>query len=435
MRAYSKYKNSGIAPIGDIPSEWGTVRLKAVFDEINDRYDTSTDETLPLLSVSEYYGVAERAEKIDDDAILVRATTLDGYKMCKAGDFVSNIMLAWKCAMGMSPKDGIVSPAYCVYRVKPGFNVSYYHYLLRTGSYGEIYKTHSTGIIDSRLRLYTDEFFSIYVPVPSEEEQALIASSLDNLTAQIDQVISEAKASIDEYKQWKASIIYEAVTKGLNPNSEMTESGIGWIGKVPRGWRVQKLKTLLSKPLQYGAIESGVEYSDTLPRYIRITDVTADGDLKEEGKLSLTEEMATGYILDEGDILFARSGGTVGKAFYYQSKYGRSAFAGYMIRAKVNSNIINPKLVYYATLSANYDNWKATTMTQATIQNIGANKYNELYIVVPPLSEQEKVVEFIEQQGEKIDAIIKEKEALIQDLEALKKSLIFEVVTGKRKVV
>ena len=262
-----------------------------------------------------------------------------------------------------------------------------------------------------------------------------MALYLDEKVERIDFLISEAKASIEEYKSWRASIIYEAVTKGLDPNVEMKDSGVEWIGKIPVGWNVRKLKQLISEALQYGANETGLEYDESLPRYIRITDVDSNGNLKKEGKLSLPEEVASDYVLEDGDILFARSGGTVGKAFYYKAEYGKAAFAGYMIRAKVDAKIIDPKLVYFATLAANYNDWKSTVMTQATIQNIGANKYNEFYIVVPEKEKQTILVNYIEEKTKEIDNIISEKEALIVDLEAYKKSLIFEVVTGKRRVV
>ena len=276
---------------------------------------------------------------------------------------------------------------------------------------------------------------SLFIPLPELYEQRKIIDYLDKENGIIDSLIDEAKASIEEYKAWKASIIYEAVTKGLDKDVEMKDSGMDVIGNVPNAWSVCRLKNVISIPLQYGANETGVPFDAALPRYIRITDVTSDGRLKEEGKLSLTEEMAVGYILEDNDILFARSGATVGKAFLYRSEYGRSAFAGYMIRAKINKSIIHPKIVYYTTMSSHYENWKASMAVQATIQNIGANRYNELPIVVPIMEEQERIVSYLDDQSMKIDTLIYEKESLISDLEAYKKSLIFEAVTGKWKVV
>ena len=143
-------------------------------------------------------------------------------------------------------------------------------------------------------------------------------SYLDSACSDIDTAITEAKASIEDYKLLKQSIITKAVTKGLNPNVPMKSSGIAWIGKIPEHWTISKLKYLLNSPLQYGANESGIPYEAELPRYIRITDIDLDGNLKNDSMLSLSENQASGYILEDEDILLARSGATVGKAFYYQ---------------------------------------------------------------------------------------------------------------------
>ena len=437
MRTYSNYKYSGISPIGDIPSEWNTVRLKAVFDEVNDRYDTSLDESLPLLSVSEYYGVAERAEKIEDEAILIRASTLDGYKKCKAGDFVSNIMLAWKCAMGKSPKDGIVSPAYCVYRIKPGVNISYYHYLLRTGSYGEIYKTHSTGIIDSRLRLYTDEFFSIYVPVPTEKEQATIASFLDDKVARIDHVIDEAKASIEEYKQWKASIIYEAVTKGLDPEAEMVDSGVEWIGMMPNEWRVAKLKNFIDILPGYAFPSEGF-LPEGIP-LLRGINVTPNG-IRWDDVVYWNEE-DTAYLkpfaLEIGDVVMGLDRPWISSGTRIATIHEQDV-PSYLLQRVCRIRVINQadiRFVKYWLASDSFMKSLATETTGISVPHISTNQIQNFVVAMPTLEIQERICDYLDNTCARIDSLISEKDLLIADLEAYKKSLIFEVVTGKRKVV
>ena len=152
-------KDSGIAWIGEIPEDWEIARIKQLFSEVNDRCESSENYT--LLSVSEYYGIAPKSEKISDDDMLTHAETLDGYKICKENDLVMNIMLAWKRALGVSKYVGIVSPAYCVFRKKRNMYVMYFHYLFRTDIYANLFKQYSTGIIDSRLRLYPDKFLSL----------------------------------------------------------------------------------------------------------------------------------------------------------------------------------------------------------------------------------------------------------------------------------
>lgn len=169
-------KDSGIEWVGNIPAHWDVQKNKRLFVEVNNKCLATDNYT--LLSVSEYYGVAPRNEKIKDGDFETRAESLNGYKICRKGDIVMNIMLAWKKATARTAYDGIVSPAYCVYRGK-GIETSYYHYVFRTNGCADYFGLHSTGIIDSRLRLYTDAFFNLNSPVPPIDEQKNIATYLD----------------------------------------------------------------------------------------------------------------------------------------------------------------------------------------------------------------------------------------------------------------
>lgn len=210
---------------------------------------------------------------------------------------------------------------------------------------------------------------------------------------------------------------------------EMKDSGIDCIGQIPSDWGLMRFKFCLAEQLKYGANESGVEYQPDLPRYIRITDINSDGTLKEEGKLSLNEEQADGFLLKDGDILFARSGATVGKSFLYKSEYGNSAFAGYLIKASVNK-IVNPEFVNYITQSSYYDIWKDQIFTQATIQNISAEKYNQLPIVIPSKEEQQHIVNFLNKKTDAINSIIQKQKDIVIKLSEYKQSMITQVVTN-----
>ncbi|MBE6066106.1 MAG: hypothetical protein E7211_00180 [Clostridium lundense] len=216
---------------------------------------------------------------------------------------------------------------------------------------------------------------------------------------------------------------------------EMKDSGVEWIGKIPKEWDVKRLKQVILEPLKYGANESA-ELDDTnLPRYIRISDFDQDGNLRCETFKSLSYEKAKDYYLEEGDILFARSGATVGKTFLFKRYKGKACFAGYLIKATANEKIIESEFLYKFTQSKGYENWKNSIFMQATIQNIGADKYKELKLTIPKKKEQKKIVNFLLEKTSQFDSIISKKEALIQRLEEAKKSLISEVVTGKVKVV
>lgn len=213
----------------------------------------------------------------------------------------------------------------------------------------------------------------------------------------------------------------------------MKDSGIEHIGFIPENWKCSALKYNLSEAMKYGASETGVEYSDELPRYIRITDIDANGCLKEEGKLSLTKEQANGYILKDKTVLFARSGGTVGKSFLYRKSDGEAAFAGYLIAAVVDQRKILPEwLMFYTNCSA-YKEWTNAIFTQATIQNIGADKYSNMPIPVAPIESQKRIVEYLNDRCFHIDSLIKDIHNEIELLEQYKKSIIYDSVCYGKK--
>jgi len=201
-------KDSGVKWIGLIPEHWELQRFKSIFTECKSVTETGQED---LLSVSEYYGVARRIDKMEDGEYESRADSLVSYKVCKKDDLVINIMLAWKRGLGFSDFDGIVSPAYAVYR---GKNIAphYFHYLMRTDMYVAEYKRNSKGIIDSRLRMYTDRFNNIMAIVPPLSEQQAIAAYLDEKCSKIDAATENIGKQIDALKRLKRALINEVVT-------------------------------------------------------------------------------------------------------------------------------------------------------------------------------------------------------------------------------
>lgn len=438
-------KDSGVEWIGEIPREWEVKRVKSC---ISDR-------------TAGNWGEDEKNN--EDDFICIRVADFDYERMRikKANNYtkrnynkaiVKKLLLKENDILIEKSGGGEKTPvgrtiifkekfpalyANFIERLRVNFNIvnpMFLQYLFVTfykNKYILNYIKQTTGIQNLDI---TSMLTNERVVLPPLEEQEKIANYLDKKVSDIDLIIEKTKATIEDYKKYKQSIITEAVTKGINPNVEMKDSGIEWIGEIPREWEVKKLKYLLNSSLQYGANETGIQFDNQLPRYIRITDILANNNLKEEGKLSLTEIMAKEFILNEGDLLFARSGGTVGKTFLYQSKFGRCAFAGYLIRANVNNKIMNSKFLYYYTLSSCYEIWKNNIFIQSTIQNIGADKYSNLLITTPPLEEQNQIAEYLDKKTSEIDTLITKKEALIAKLEEYKKSLIYECVTGKKEI-
>mgnify|MGYP002520553882 CR=1 FL=1 len=415
-------KDSGIDWIGKIPDEWKINKIDSLYTLRNTKV---SDKNYPPLSVT-MKGIVPQlatAAKSDDG---------DNRKLVKKGDFVINSRSDRRGSSGISNYDGSVSLINTVLTPREKMNPDYYNWLFHTVQFEDEFYKWGHGIVDDLWTTRWQDMKNISVLVPPEEAQEKIAGFLDKKCSEIDSVIEESKKSIEEYKAWKQSVIFEAVT-GKNLSCKKKNSGIEWLGEIPETWEVCKLKYLLKSNLQYGANSSGIEFNENLPRYVRITDIKSSETLYEKGKLSLSEEDSRGYLLQDGDILFARSGATVGKTFLYHSNIGKAAFAGYLIRAQLNENL-NPKFLSYYTLSSGYDEWKNRIFIQATIQNIGADKYANMQIPLPPLSEQESIAKFLDKKCAQIDSLISEKQSLIKDLAEYKKSLIFEAVTGKRRV-
>lgn len=212
------------------------------------------------------------------------------------------------------------------------------------------------------------------------------------------------------------------------------DSGVEWIGEIPAGWEVLRLKNLLVTSMQYGATEAGCDFSSSLPRYIRITDIDEMGRLKNNDRKSLASELAAPFLLEDCDLLFARSGATVGKSFLYRSEYGEAAFAGYLIRARPDQKKMIPRLLELWTQSGCYESWKNAIFNQATIQNIGADKYSVMPLPVPPLPEQQAIADYLDAKTAEIDSLIADKQRQVELLREYRKSLISEAVTGKFKV-
>lgn len=210
-------KDSGIEWIGKIPKHWNIQRNKDVFVESKKLSSNGKED---LLSVSEYTGITIRPKDFETGNNSSRADSLTKYKVCKREDLVINIMLAWKTGLGVSAFLGIVSPAYCVYRPKNSIFSKYYHYLFRTEIYTAEFKRNSTGIISSRLRLYSDKFFAIQIIVPPKEEQIQIANYLDEKTSKIDKIVSKINDQIETLKEFRKTLINNIVTGKVRVQDE-----------------------------------------------------------------------------------------------------------------------------------------------------------------------------------------------------------------------
>ena len=406
-------KNSGVAWIGDVPENWKVLRNKNLIYEINEKCTDTTD--LPLLSVSEYYGVAPRADKIHDGQIVSRAETFEGYKICHQDDVVMNIMLAWKRAQAVSSFNGIVSPAYCVYRKKNNskLDMTFFNYLIRSDLYISVFKRFSTGIIDSRLRLYPEKFLALHSHVPPTYEQHKIAKHLNKACNNIENLINNQEQQIEKLKQYKQSLITEVVTKGLNPDVPMKDSGIEWIGKIPNNWQIVRFRFIAK-------ITTGNQ--DT-------QNATADGNYPFYVRSPIVEKSDT-YTFEGPGILMAGDGAGAGRVFHLvDGKYAvhQRVYRFYDFKFIVPELL---KLFLETQFSTVMDYGSAKT----TVPSVRLPMIQDFPVCIPTKAEQMKMITYLRDKIKKIDSLIAIKQEKINKLNDYKKSLIYEYVTGKREV-
>ncbi|MCL1670779.1 restriction endonuclease subunit S [Elizabethkingia ursingii] len=424
MKRYNNYKGSGLDWIGEIPEEWKIQRIKTLFKEINERsFDGSED----LLSVSQYTGVTKKSDKIGDGDLLTNASTLEGYKIVSKDDLVSNIMLAWNGSLGFSPYNGITSPAYSIYRLKSKEEKTFFHYLFRTEKYKAEFKRQSSGVIESRLRLYTDDFFSIYAILPSLPEQQAIASFLDEKTAKIDQTISIKEKEIELLKKRRQILIQKAVTKGLDDKVKFKDSGVEWIGAIPEHWEVRKLRNCLK------AVSVKNKAHMTLLSITREKGVIIrDKDNQEENHNFIPDDLSGYKMIKKGQF-------GMNKMKAWQGSYGISQYDGIVSPAYFIFNLTNkviPEYFHLAIRSSVYVPFfvKASDGVRIGQWDLNKNRMNEIPFFIPNNIEQKKIVLFIEELESRTAKAISLKQQEIEKLKEYKTVLIDNVVTGKIKV-
>lgn len=428
MEKYSEYKDSGVKWLGKIPSHWKLLHLRNFLTLFSEKGFPDS----PLLSVTREKGVILRDKDNKEENHNYVPEDLSGYKHLNVGDFVINKMKSWQGSYGVSDYEGIVSPAYFTCKVR-GVVPSFFSMAIRSVAYIGFFMQYSKGIRVDQWDLDPNSMKDIPFVLPPTEEQTCIVAYLNEVTKKIDEAIAQQHKMIDLLNERKQIIINSAVTKGLNPNVAMKDSGVDWLGEIPENWNLFRLKYLLNERLMYGANESAESDDTTFPRYIRITDIDENGNLRDDTFKSLPFKKAKPYLLKKGDILLARSGATAGKSFLFEGNID-ACFAGYLIKASFSSKII-PRFFMYYTYSGVYDKWKKGIFIQATIPNIGADKYANLTVLLPSINEQNEIIYYLDRETEKINNAIEYCRQKIFLLQERKQIIINEVVTGKVKVL
>lgn len=382
MEKYSEYKDSGVQWLGKIPKHWDIIKAKYLWNEV---FSFSENGSENLLSVSQYDGVTQAKNES-------RSESLKGYKKVAKDDLVINIMLAWMGGLGVSEYNGIVSPAYCVYRLKKAANPKFMHYLYKTPIYLAEFARHSTGVIPSRWRMYTDDFGQVLTLVPPIDEQDMIVSYLDKVTSKIDEAIAQQQKMIDLLNERKQIIINNAVTKGLNPDVPMKDSGVDWIGEIPEHWEVMKTLFTLSMPITDGPHETPLLYEDGIPFVSAEAVSMGNGGINFNhirGYISKTfyDECCKKYTPQRYDIYMIKSGATTGKVAIVETDVKFTIWSPLAV-FRCNQQIMNPYYLFFVLQSKFYQLQVQLGWSYGTQQNIGMRTLEKLKVTVPPVCEQ-----------------------------------------------
>ena len=395
--------------LGDVPEHWQQKPIWSLFKRIK-RTNFPTER---LLSVYRDYGVIPKDSR--DDNHNRASEDLTPYQLVCANDLVINKMKAWQGSIAISELRGIVSPAYYIYQPKAEYHSKYIHFLIRSAYYIQSYKNYSKGIRVNQWDLESEAFTHIDLLLPSLDEQQKIVAFLDTETTRIDNLIAKQEKLIELLEEQRKSIISHAVTKGLNPNAPMKDSGVEWLGEVPEHWIISRVKfnfrNLDSKRIPLTSEERSYRQG-VYPYY------GASGII----------DYVNSFIFEEDLVLFSEDGANLAYrsmpiAFVAKGKYWVNNHAHIL---KPFDNLT----AYWACVLESVD--VNLSITGATQPKITAENLGNICISFPPSFEERlSINNYILEESLKIDTLILKQNQLIEKLKEYRSSIISHAVTGK----
>lgn len=418
----SKLKDSNIEWLGKIPSNWNLIKGKYLFTLRTTKGNTKQVE---LLSPTQEYGVIPQKlyEKLTGmrPVKLKSNTDLNQMKSIYKGDFCISLR-SFQGGFEYSNYDGIVSPAYQVFYPSKQVNRNYFKYLFKDKSFIQKLNSYTMSLRDGKNIAFSD-FGNTYLPFPALDEQNKIADFLDKKVSQIDDISKKIQQEITDLEEYRKSIITKAVTKGLNPNVPMKDSGIPWIGKIPQNWKIIKGKylfRLLSKP---------VKKDDQVITCFRDGQVTLRVKRRTTGFTMSDQEI--GYQgIDKGDLVVHGMDGFAGAIGISDSR-GK----GSPVLNVLDSNQDKKYMMYCLRATAQLGVFQALAKgIRVRSADTRWSTLANLKYAIPPQSEQANVVNYLSNNSYKLNAIIQAKKDLVEKLNQYKQSIIYEYVTGKKQV-
>ena len=430
LQKYPAYKDSGVEWLGEIPEKWNSLPIRAIFEERNEKNEGP--QTDFILSVTKDRGVIPYDEKgqIGNN----KSEDIERYKVVYPNDFVINKMNVVIGSLGMSKYLGAFSQVYLVYKPKTtDIHIEYYSYLFSNPAFYKSLIRYCTGIMELRESLNKTEFKKLVLPFPDYRTQTSIATFLDAKCGKIDAAIAQKQQLIELLKERKQVIIQNAVTKGLDPEIKMKDSGVEWIGEIPEHWDFTQIKKIASTTSGSTPSSGNITeyYNGDIP-WVRTMDLN-DGVLFDVTE-KITEKAVKDTsckVLPENAVCVAMYGGpgTIGK-------HAILKFRGTLNQAVCGilpSKKLVPFFLYYYTKFYR-PHWMIVAKGSRVDPNINQDEVKKMFITLPSLDEQKAIVAYIEDENSKMERAIELQQQQIEKLKEYKSNLIDAAVTGKVKI-
>ena len=426
FKSYPKYIPCSIQWFTEIPQGWKEVRVE--------QYLVKKDENIgSLWSSTQLLSLTQKGviEKDINDGKGKTHSDYSTYQAIDKGDLVFCLFDIDETprTVGLSTKKGMITSAYTAFKSKENINTQYVYYFFESLDDAKALKPYYKGL---RKTVRPPEFLKIHVPFPPKEEQDVISKFLDSETSRIDNLIAKQEKLIELLEEQRKSIISHAVTKGLNPNAPMKDSGVEWLGEVPEHWDVAVVKRAFIVKLGKMLQPDQKDETDVIKKYLKASNLTWDGVKDIDNEMWFSKNDLKKLKLEIGDLLVAE-GGDVGKScifdsneeFYYQNSVNR-------VRGqKNNAN----EFLYYWLFTLKYSGYIDILCNKSTIAHFTAEKLNETILLLPDSVEQNEIIAYLERENGKINQLILKQQSLIEKLKEYRASIISHAVTGKIDVM
>ena len=429
-----KMKDSGIEWIGEIPEGWRTINPKALFTQRKDKAQKGERQ----LTSSQQYGILYQDDymELTGSKVVTVEKDFDILKHVEAGDFVIS-MRSFQGGLEYSTNSGAISSAYVM--LVPNLELVYprfYRWLLKSSIYIDALQRTTNMVRDGQAMRYSN-FAQVRLFTLPLDEQKSRADFLDLECSSIDKILFKTRSSIEEYKKLKQAVITQAVTKGVRGEREMKDSGVEWIGEIPKKWNRCKLNSICTfingdRSKNYPSSE---DFQD-----IGIPFIGADSlngffvDTYSARHISPAKYASMGGLkITQGDILYTLRGSTIGKNAI--ANFNDGTIASSLVGIRVKSPFLaSSSFLFYWLNSLNEFVQRDLCINGSTAPNLSAENVAQFFIYIPDITEQHEIADYLDAKCAEIDKLIAKKEQLVKELDSYKKSLIYEVVTGKREV-